>query len=623
MTTKIRPHGPTGETAIDYAAVEGAIGLDWWEADPNLRQLVERLAHTSDRGFAEKHLSNMGAVMGQRIAARSEATDKNPPRLEKYDAWGNEVNEVVHHQSAIDTKRDLWDNGFLGLRWTEEARATSAGHIPPVVQTGFLYLLNQCDTGMACGIGMTSSAAGIINRHAPPHIRELFLPHLTAMEFGEAWAGGMFMTEIRGGSDLASSECDAAKTPDGSWRLNGSKWFCSNLDAEAILTLARTEGGRPGLAGLATFMVPKYRSDGTRNGTHIRRLKDKLGTKSVPTGEVDFVDAEAYLMGRESGDAKSAADDPRGLSPSATREKARATDGDDGVARDGRGINRMMEMVQGSRFGVALMGLGIMRRSFLEAAIYAHHRTAFGQLIAEYPLVRETLVDMAVEVEAGCALAFEAAEAGGRKDAESRRLYRILVPLAKFRCARKGVELATQAVEIHGGNGYIENWPVARQLRDAVCHPIWEGTENIICLDVLRSMQKEHADEALFGRVERALGTAEHPAVANTASQIGRAVDEVREAVAYLDRAPQEIRLLHARRLTGFMADVAQAALLAEEAAWELEHKGSARKAIVASYFARQKLGEKPLRGITSGDRTVLDHFEAIVRYEPVSPSSL
>jgi alkylation response protein AidB-like acyl-CoA dehydrogenase len=456
---------------------------------------------------------------------------------------------------------------------------------------------------------MTSSAAGVINRHAPPHIKDLFLPHLTAMNFGEAWAGGMFMTEIRGGSDLASSECEATKAADGTWRINGSKWFCSNLDAEAILTLARSEGGRPGLAGLATFMVPKWRSDGTRNGTHIRRLKDKLGTKSVPTGEVDFVDAEAYLMGRESGEA------PARLET----DDASA----DAAARDGRGINRMMEMVQGSRFGVALMGLGVMRRSFLEAAIYAHHRTAFGQLIADYPLVRETLVDMAVEVEAGCALAFEAAEAGGRKDEESRRLYRILVPLAKFRCTRKGVELASQAVEMHGGNGYIENWPVARQLRDAQCHPIWEGTENIICLDVLRSMQKEQSDEALFARVEKALGTAEHPAIAGTASQVGRSVDECREAITYLERAPQDMRLLHARRLTAFMADVAQAALLVEEAAWELEHKGSARKALVAAYFVRQKLVETPLRGITSDDRTALDHFDAIVRYQPVAPSSV
>lgn len=596
---------PTRQTtadSIDYAATDAAIGLDWWQADPNLRQLVERLAHPTDRAFAEKHLSNMGAVMGQQIAPRSELTDKNPPRLEKYDAWGNETNDVVHHQSNIDNKRDLWDNGFLGLRWTDEAKNTTAGHLPPVVQTGFLYLLNQCDTGLACGIGMTSSAAGIVNRHAPPHIRDLFLPHLTSMDFGEAWAGGMFMTEIRGGSDLASSECTTTKAGDGTWRINGSKWFCSNLDAEAILALARPEGAREGLAGLATFLVPKYRSDGSLNGKHIRRLKDKLGTKSVPTGEVDFVDAEAYLMGRDVAQPPSAV----------------LSDGAEDAARDGRGINRMMEMVQGSRFGVALMGLGIMRRSFLEAAIYAHHRTAFGQLLAEFPLVRETLVDMAVEVEAGCALAFEAAEAGGRKDEESRRLYRILVPLAKFRCARKGVELATQAVEMHGGNGYIENWPVARQLRDAICHPIWEGTENIICLDVLRSMQKDQADEALFARVDQALGAAEHPAIATTASRVGRAVDECREAIAYVNSAPEDVRLLQARRLTAFMADVAQAALLVEEALWELEHIGSARKAIVAAYFGRQKLEHKPLRGITSDERTALDHFAAIVHYLPI-----
>src|SRR5439155_20805676 len=177
--------------------------------------------------------------------------------------------------------------------------------------------------------------------------------------------------------------------------------------------------------------------------------------------------------------------------------------------------------------------------------------------ISEYPLVRETLVDMAMEVEGGCAMTFEAAEASARQDQESRRLYRILVPLAKLRCARRGIELASQAIEIHGGNGYIENWPVARQLRDAQCHTIWEGTENIICLDVLRSIAKEHADEALFARVERALGGAEHPALSGAVSQIGRSLDEVKEAVAWLERAPQEMRLLQARRRANYMADVA------------------------------------------------------------------
>jgi len=592
MATHVTPG-----SGIDFEAVDSAIGLNWYDADPNLQQIVERLAHPDDRAFAIEQLRNMGGVIGGPVAARAEITDKHPPRLEKYDRRGEEVNRVVHHQSAIDTKRDLWENGFLGLRWTDAVRKTRAGKLPPTVNTGFLYFLNQAETGMACGIGMTSSAAGIVDRHAPPEIRDTFLPHLTAMDFAEAWEGGMFMTEIRGGSDLASSECSARKTPDG-WRIDGSKWFCSNLDAEVIITLARPEGAAAGLSGLAQFLVPQHRADGSRNGIHVRRLKDKLGTKAVPTGEVDFVDAEAYLMGRE-----------------------RAS-GDDGAARDGRGVNRMMEMVQGSRFGVAIMGLGIMRRSFVEAAIYAHHRIAFGRPIAEYPLVRETLVDMAVEVEAGCALAFEAAEAGARKDDDSRRLYRILVPLAKYRCARRGLELASQAVEIFGGNGYIEEWPVARQLRDAQCHTIWEGTENIICLDVLRSMRKERAEDALFARAERAFGGAEHPSLLQTVGEIGRSVDELKDAIDYLERAPEDVRLLNARRLTGYMADVVQAALLVEEAAWELANKGSARKAIVARRFVDTHLVTQAARGITSGDRTPIDQFDAIVRYLPVSPSS-
>ncbi|MEX2245431.1 MAG: acyl-CoA dehydrogenase family protein [Dehalococcoidia bacterium] len=592
MTTETRP-AATAE-GIDYGRFESAIGLNWYDVDPNLQQLVERLAAPEDRDFVERHLRNMGGVMGERIAARAEIVDKNPPRLEKYDRWGEEVNEVVHHPAAIETKRDLWENGFIGLRWTDEVRKMGSGKLPPVLSTGFSYFLSQAETGMLCAIGMTSSAAGIIDRHAPKEVRERFLPHLTTMDYAQAWDGAMFMTEIKGGSDLASSECSATRTFDG-WRVTGSKWFCSNVDAEAILTLARPEGAAPGLRGLALYLVPKRRADGRRNGIHIRRLKDKLGTKAVPTGEVDFEDAEAYLMGAEPGDNDS-----------------------DAGARDGRGLNRMMEMVQGSRFGVAIMGLGIMRRSFLDAAIYAFHRQAFGNVIADYPLVRETLVDMATEVEAGCALAFEAAEAGASTDTEARRLSRILVPLAKFRCARRGVELASQAVEMLGGNGYIENWPTARQLRDAQCHPIWEGTENIICLDVLRSMRKEQAEEALFARVERAVGGVEHPSVAETASAVGRSLDELKDAVAWLERAPEEMRLLRARRLTGFMADVAQAALLVEEADWELAHKGSSRKSIVARHFAEMRLVDAPLRGITSDDRTALDYFEPIVRYQPV-----
>ncbi len=366
------------------------------------------------------------------------------------------------------------------------------------------------------------------------------------------------------------------------------------MDAKSIATLARPEGADPGLRGLALFVVPVTRADGTPNGIRIKRIKDKLGTRSVPTAEVDFVDAEAYILS-----------DPK----SSTSES--------------RGFNRMMAMVNGSRLGVATMGLGIARRCFLEAAIYAAHREAFGRRLDELPLVEETLLQMAVEVEAGAAIIFEAAAQAGRSgDEEARRLYRILVPLAKFRAARRGLEVASQGLEVLGGNGYIENWPLARQFRDAQCHTIWEGTENIISLDVLRSIAKEHAHDALLGRVDEALAKAEHAALAPVRGAVEGARSEAIEALGVMGSLPPDLQLLHARRLTGLLADLTQAALLVEEAAEELAKGGSARKAAVAHLFAREHLAERRLRGI-SGDRSVLELFAPVTRHEPLEPEAL
>jgi hypothetical protein len=404
----------------------------------------------------------------------------------------------------------------------------------------------------------------------------------------------MFMTELRGGSDLATTETTARRKDERTWLLNGSKWFCSNVDAKAIATLARPEGADPGLRGLALFIVPATRVDGTPNGIHIKRIKDKLGTRSVPTAEVDFVDAEAYTLSNPKADSS-----------------------------ESRGFNRMMSMVNGSRLGVAVMGLGIARRCFLEAVIYAAHREAFGRRLDELPLVQETLLQMAVEVEAAAAIVFEAASLAGRSgDEEARRLYRILVPLSKFRAARRGLEVASQGLEVLGGNGYVENWPLARQFRDAQSHTIWEGTENIICLDIMRSIAKEHAHDALLGRVDEALTKAKHPALASVRGAVEGARSEAVEALEVMVSLPRELQLLHARRLAGLLADLAQAALLTEEAAEELAKDGSARKAAVAYLFAREHLMERRLGGI-SGDRSVLDLFGPVTRYEPLEASAL
>ncbi len=468
MTTKT--HG-----AIDYAQTESAIGLNWYEIDPNLSKLMDRYVSPADRDWAEGILRRWGELCGGPIAERAEIIDKNPPRLERYDRLGDEIASVVHHPSAIDQKRDIWNEGPTGVA------ARDGREIPTVLGSAFTYLLSQSDTGMVCSTGMTGGVEALVDRYAPPDVREKILPRLQSPTYDGSWDGAMFMTEIRGGSDLAASET-TAKQVNGKWVLNGAKWFCSNVDARAIATLARPEGAEDGLRGLALFLVPGERSDGTRNGIRIKRLKDKLGTRSVPTAEIELVDAEAYIMSN----------------PNAAESQT-------------RGLNRMMGMVNGSRMGVATMGLGIMRRSFLESAIYAAHRMAFGKRLDELPMVQETLVNMVVAVEAVSAIVFEAASlASSKGDEEGRRLYRILVPLSKFKGARGGLELATQAVEIYGGNGYIETFPTARQLRDAQCHTIWEGTENIICLDVLRAMGKESAHDALLNRVDAALSAVSH-----------------------------------------------------------------------------------------------------------------
>lgn len=578
----------TNGKGIDYAEFESPIGLNWYLTDPNLQSIMDRHIAPQDREWAEETMVRWGELCGGPIARRAEVIDRNPPRLERYDHWGNEVSTVVHHPDAIATKKDVWEEGPHGL-------ANRLGRVvPTVLGSAFTYLLSQSDTGMVCSTGMTSGVESLVDRWAPQEVREKVLPHLQSPTFDDAWDGAMFMTEIRGGSDLALSETIA--TPDGDrWLLNGSKWFCSNVDARAIATLARPAGADEGLKGLALFLVPAERADGSRNGVRIKRLKDKLGTRSVPTAEVDFVDAEAYILSSPRRDAESEA----------------------------RGLNRMMSMVNGSRLGVATMGLGIMRRSFLEAAIYAAHREAFGRRLDQLPMVQETLVQMAVALEAASTMVFETASlAGALGDEKGRRLYRIMVPLSKFRGARGGLELASQAVEILGGNGYIETWPMARQLRDAQCHTIWEGAENIICLDVLRAMGKENAHDALLDRVDRALAAVEHPALEPVKDSVLQARRDAQEMILFLARAAADLRQLHARRVTAWLSDLMQAALLLEAAEAELRKTGSARKAAVTRLFVRDRLVQSPLRGI-SEDRSVLDLFGPVTRYEPLPVEAL
>lgn len=576
-----------------YEEMDEAIGHNWYTLDPNLKFQMDRYIAPEDREWVETKMTEMGELIGTVVAANAEITDKNPPQLVRWDKRGEEINEVVHHPTTLDTKRRLWKAAFLGLPWSDEVKARGRA-VPESLMSAFLYLLNQAETGMACSVGMTNGVLRLVERYGDEATKKHFVPKLTALDFDEAYDGSMFMTERAGGSDVGAIETTARF--DGKvWRLNGLKWFSSNVDGKAIAALARPEGAPNGVKGLALYVIPKLLEDGTPNGIHIRRIKDKLGTRAVPTGEVDLVDAVGYLLA-----------------------------GPDQNALDGRGINRMMEMVTESRVGVANMGAGIMRRTFLDAAIYATQREAFGKKLEDHPMVREEILRMMVESEAGAAMLFkstalmtEAREAGGKESP----LLRILVPLTKIRCTRRAIEGASAALEVFGANGYIENWPTARQFRDAQCHTIWEGPENIVALDVLRCMAKEQAHEGALAFVEEALGRAGNKLLREPREAVQSSLGDLRTTLGWMAQADPDMIKLRARRFANLFADALQGALLLDEAAWELEERGLARKAIVATLFARDRLVPDVVRAITRDDRIVLDLYRALTRYADIRPA--
>jgi alkylation response protein AidB-like acyl-CoA dehydrogenase len=582
MTT---PYGPepvdrlpfgTADKAARYATERylGATGLNWWHCDPTLQFLMRSYLNAEELAWAEPHLDRIGALMGGPVSARAEVTDKNPPRLERYDRWGHDVSEVVLPESFLQTRRDVLDNSFTAPAIRADAQRHGIRNLT-MLNAAHSYMLDQAEIGMACAIGTGGDmVVNLVRQFAPPDIRERVL---AKFESGE-WAGETIqsLTERTGGSDLAELETTA--TPDGdAWRLNGFKWFASNANGEAWVVLAKPVGAPDSGRGIATFLVLRERRDGTRNGLRIRRLKEKLGTRAVASAEVEFDDAEAFLLSGSGGGS-----------------------GESGPG-DGRGLARMMEMTNGARLGIAMMGLGCARRALVEAMCYARARVAFGKPLSEQPLMQRKLAELIVEVEAAQALVFDGFN-------PARRL-RIGAPLIKLRASRLGITAASDAIEVHGGNGYVENWPVARILRDAQVNPLWEGPDNILCLDVRRGIERDQADVAFVDRLRAAVEQA--PVGDATALLVSQRVDELETAIARwktLDRTTAELRLFS---LAEFMVDVYAGALLVEQAGFEQRELGSDRKSLVARLYARRHLDDLgPLRGIDDSKSEELDRFK-------------
>ena len=271
---------------------QGAVGLNWYRTDPTLRDTMAYYLRPDELAFAEPYLMRIGELMGGPVARWAEETDVNRPRLERYDRWGHDISRVVMPSSFTESKRVILD-AQRTLR--DEARRVGVNPSLPLFASN--YLLNQADIGMGCALGTGGGMVqSLVAAYAPPDVRD----HVLAKFASGEWAGetAQLLTERTGGSDLGALETTATPSGD-AWLLNGFKWFASNCNGEAFVVLAKPEGAPDSTRGVATFLVLRTRRDGTRNGVRIRRLKDKLGTRSVASGEIEFVDAEAFLLSGE------------------------------------------------------------------------------------------------------------------------------------------------------------------------------------------------------------------------------------------------------------------------------------------------------------------------------------
>lgn len=565
----------------------GATGLNWYSCDPTLQRAMRYYLTEEQFAWTEPHLVRLGELMGGPVSERADLTDKNPPRLVKYDRWGHDVSEVMIPESAKATKRDLIERGFSGPAFRDEVEAAGIPQVPLTLASG--YLLNQAEIGMSCAMGADAGmVSSQVAQFAPRDIRELVLAKI---ESGE-WIGqtGQFFTERTGGSDLGALETTA--TPDGdAWRLNGFKWFASNLDGQAFVVMAKPIGAPDSVRGVATFLVLKQRRDGSRNGVLIRQLKDKLGTKAVASGEVEFNDAEAFLL----------SGDPHGM------ESA------DGGPSDGRSVSRLMAMTNLARLGVAMMGLGCARRALVESLCYAQARSSWKARLIDHPLMRRKLAEMIVDVEAVQAIIFDGYGHPSRQRQEGgQQRLRIAPALIKLKAARLGITMASDAIEVHGGNGYVETWPVARILRDAQINTLWEGPDNILCLDVRRAIEREGADVLFVERLREAVTNAGEAVPA--AQLVAQRVDDLATAITAWKTLEGDVAEARLYPLAQFMAEVYAAALLCEQAEWELREFGDDRKTLVSSLYAERYLRDSgPLRGIDAADSPAIERFEELV----------
>jgi acyl-CoA dehydrogenase len=456
----MKPESPPAATALPDSR-----GLNLFTADPDFDDLLGLYLEPELHRHLRPHLETLGALAGGELDELALTADRNPPKFHSRSRSGEDRQWIEKHPAYRRLEEVAFSEFGLAAMSHRAGVLGWPRPLPPIAKYALTYLYVQAEFGVCCPLSMTDALARTLSRFADPSLTVRYLPGLTSQDMDTLTQGAMFMTEQAAGSDVGATATRAVQDEDG-WRLYGDKWFCSNADAGVALVLARPDGAPAGTKGLSLFLLPRRLEDGSDNRYRIVRLKDKLGTRDMASGEIRLEGATAYLVG----DAQ-------------------------------RGFVQMADMINMSRLSNGMRAAGMMRRALTEALFWARHRVAFGRRLIEMPLMRRQLLKLILPAEAARSImlytAIQLAAADGGDEAARRRM-RLLTPLLKFRACRDARRVTGDAMEVRGGCGYTEEWSDARLLRDAHLGSIWEGTSNIVALDVLRAIRKEQAMPALL-----------------------------------------------------------------------------------------------------------------------------
>ena len=530
-------------------------GMNFYRADPALADLLR--IHLPDPLFRhiEPHLDRLGALAGGHLDECARLADRHVPVLHQRDRFGRDIQWIEYHPAYRELERAAFGEFGIHAMSLRKGILGWPDKYPVVAKHAFTFLFNQAEFGLGCPINVTDGCAKLLANFGSDSLKARYLDGLTQTDMSKLTQGGQFMTEKEGGSDVGTLTTTAMAEGD-HWRLSGEKWFCSNADAEVVMLLARPEGAGPGTRGVALFLMPRRLDNGSPNHYRIVRLKDKLGTRSMASGEIKLEGAIAYAVGRLD-----------------------------------RGFVQMAEMVNSSRLSNGVKSTALMRRAHHDAMTVAKNRVVFGSRIIDLPLARRQLMKIMLATEQALSMSFVTADALDRAEAGSQdaaALLRILTPTLKFRATRDARKVCGDALEMRGGIGYIEEFATARLLRDAHLGSIWEGTGNIVAIDALtRAVGRHGADAALGADLHERLD--DSVGVPGTwrdrlRSLTDQAVNFAREVAGSSDNEAD------ARRATSLLYHVASAVSLAWEAGRIQQMRGDARRLLLSRLVVDHRL---------------------------------